>query len=181
MPLRLQAGNAPRVPFLNTGTRLGFALQEVPVFHGFPAHLFVCCPAADARSIVQKARAEAAEFRFKYGYEIPVDFLAKILADQAQVYTQVGARPWQTLPELLPNPYLSNAFSKNFIKTLAGQAQLRALFENLIHSSLPTPRPLFGVCGSSACISFPEVSASHIGPSTSNISHTLSCSNLEKI
>ena len=45
--------------------------------------------AADARSTVQKARAEAAEFRFKYGYEIPVDFLAKVLADQAQVYTQV--------------------------------------------------------------------------------------------
>lgn len=43
---------------------------------------------ADARSIVQKARSEAAEFRFKYGYEMPVDFLAKVLADQAQVYTQ---------------------------------------------------------------------------------------------
>ena len=46
--------------------------------------------AADARSIVQKARSEAAEFRFKYGYEMPVDFLAKVLADQAQVYTQVS-------------------------------------------------------------------------------------------
>lgn len=39
--------------------------------------------------MVQKARAEAAEFRFKYGYEMPVDYLAKVLADQAQVYTQV--------------------------------------------------------------------------------------------
>ncbi len=39
---------------------------------------------------MQKARAEAAEFRFKYGYEMPVDFLARVLADQAQVYTQVG-------------------------------------------------------------------------------------------
>ena len=48
-------------------------------------------PVADARSTVQKARAEAAEFRFKYGYEMPVDFLAKVLADQAQVYTQVRA------------------------------------------------------------------------------------------
>lgn len=42
----------------------------------------------DARSIVQQARQQAAEFRFKYGYEIPVDFLAKVLADKAQVYTQ---------------------------------------------------------------------------------------------
>lgn len=47
------------------------------------------CGAADAKSQVQKARSEAAEFRFKYGYEMPVDFLAKVLADQAQVYTQV--------------------------------------------------------------------------------------------
>ncbi|MEW5300296.1 MAG: hypothetical protein WDW36_003236 [Sanguina aurantia] len=43
---------------------------------------------ADARSIVQSARQQAAEFRFKFGYEIPVDYLAKVLADKAQVYTQ---------------------------------------------------------------------------------------------
>lgn len=43
---------------------------------------------ADARSIVQQARQQAAEFRFKFGYEIPVDYLAKVLADKAQVYTQ---------------------------------------------------------------------------------------------
>ncbi|KAG1658459.1 hypothetical protein FOA52_003105 [Chlamydomonas sp. UWO 241] len=43
---------------------------------------------ADARSIAQQARQQAAEFRFKYGYEVPVDFLAKVLADKAQVYTQ---------------------------------------------------------------------------------------------
>ena len=41
--------------------------------------------------MVQKARAEAAEFRFKFGYEMPVDYLAKVLADQAQVYTQVSS------------------------------------------------------------------------------------------
>eukprot|EP00983_Pelagomonas_calceolata_P123802 1161045-Pelagomonas_calceolata.AAC.25 len=44
--------------------------------------------AADARSIVQQVRQQAAEFRFKYGYEIPVDFLARVMADKAQVYTQ---------------------------------------------------------------------------------------------
>ena len=46
-------------------------------------------PAADARSLVQKARQVAAEFRHNFGYEIPVDYLASRLADQAQVYTQV--------------------------------------------------------------------------------------------
>mmetsp|Transcript_8710 Transcript_8710/g.25089 ORF Transcript_8710/g.25089 Transcript_8710/m.25089 type:complete len:247 (-) Transcript_8710:71-811(-) len=42
----------------------------------------------DAKSLVQKARQTASEFKFKYGYEIPVDFLARRMADQAQVYTQ---------------------------------------------------------------------------------------------
>lgn len=42
----------------------------------------------DARDIVQQARHQAAEFRFTFGYEIPVDYLAKVLADKAQVYTQ---------------------------------------------------------------------------------------------
>lgn len=32
---------------------------------------------ADARTLVQQARNEAAEFRFRYGYEMPVDVLAK--------------------------------------------------------------------------------------------------------
>eukprot|EP01026_Neomeris_dumetosa_P038998 TRINITY_DN3192_c0_g1_i1.p1 TRINITY_DN3192_c0_g1~~TRINITY_DN3192_c0_g1_i1.p1 ORF type:complete len:249 (-),score=29.71 TRINITY_DN3192_c0_g1_i1:97-843(-) len=45
-------------------------------------------PTADGRSLVQEARRETAEFRFKYGYEIPVDVLAQILADKAQVFTQ---------------------------------------------------------------------------------------------
>lgn len=49
-------------------------------------------PAADARSLVQKARSVAAEFRHTYGYEIPVDYLAARLADQAQVYTQVSRK-----------------------------------------------------------------------------------------
>lgn len=40
---------------------------------------------ADCRSVVQQARHQAAEFRFTYGYEIPVDYLAKVLADKAQV------------------------------------------------------------------------------------------------
>ncbi|XP_074579510.1 proteasome subunit alpha type-6-like [Curcuma longa] len=43
---------------------------------------------ADARSLVQQARNEAAEFRFKWGYEMPVDVLSKWVADKSQIYTQ---------------------------------------------------------------------------------------------
>jgi 20S proteasome subunit alpha 1 len=43
---------------------------------------------ADAKGLVQKARHEATEFQYKYGYEIPVSFLAKRMADLAQIFTQ---------------------------------------------------------------------------------------------
>jgi len=43
---------------------------------------------ADARAFVDRARGEAAEFRYKYGYEMPCDVLAKRLANLSQVYTQ---------------------------------------------------------------------------------------------
>ena len=43
---------------------------------------------ADARAYAQRAQGEAAEFRYKYGYEMPCDVLAKRLANISQVYTQ---------------------------------------------------------------------------------------------
>ncbi|CAA6664633.1 unnamed protein product [Spirodela intermedia] len=67
-------------------------LDQTSVSHLFPITKYLGLLAtgmtADARSLVQKARNEAAEFRFKWGYEMPVDVLAKWIADQAQVYTQ---------------------------------------------------------------------------------------------
>ncbi|KAE8731980.1 Proteasome subunit alpha type-6 [Hibiscus syriacus] len=45
---------------------------------------------ADARTLVQQGRNEAAEFRFRYGYEMPVDSIVQMvwIADKSQVYTQ---------------------------------------------------------------------------------------------
>ncbi|KAF5097823.1 hypothetical protein D0Z00_002260 [Geotrichum galactomycetum] len=42
----------------------------------------------DAQAAVTRARSEAAEFRYKNGYEMPCDVLAKRLANINQLYTQ---------------------------------------------------------------------------------------------
>jgi 20S proteasome subunit alpha 1 len=50
-----------------------------------------CCMTGeigDCRARVQRARYEAAEFEFNYGYEIPVSYLAQRMADIAQIFTQ---------------------------------------------------------------------------------------------
>ncbi|GAO49750.1 hypothetical protein G7K_3892-t1 [Saitoella complicata NRRL Y-17804] len=42
----------------------------------------------DAKASINRARSEAAEFRYKYGYDMPVDALSKRIANLAQVSTQ---------------------------------------------------------------------------------------------
>lgn len=45
-------------------------------------------PIPDARNAALRAKAEAAEFKYKYGYEMPCDVLAKRMANLSQIYTQ---------------------------------------------------------------------------------------------
>lgn len=50
---------------------------------------------ADGRAVLQEAREMAAKFKLEFGYEIPVDHLAKLIADKAQVRTQyANMRPF---------------------------------------------------------------------------------------
>ena len=89
---------------------------------------------------MQRARADAAEFRFKYGYEIPVDYLARMMADQAQVYTQVSLD--------FPAPLWSLTMLQGRLVQLAdsGWSTLKILMF-LKLSTLPLPHPPSSVLG----------------------------------
>lgn len=74
-----------------------FRVQDKLIDPSSVSHIFKISPSvgcvltgsiADARAWVTRARGEAAEFRYKYGYEMPCDVLAKRLANISQVYTQ---------------------------------------------------------------------------------------------
>ncbi|CCH60208.1 hypothetical protein TBLA_0C04080 [Henningerozyma blattae CBS 6284] len=45
-------------------------------------------PIPDAKNAATKAKTETAEYRYKYGYDMPCDVLAKRMANIAQIYTQ---------------------------------------------------------------------------------------------
>ena len=81
---------------------------SLPPAPAFPLPFFQITPTlgmlvtgmqADARAIVQTARAEAARWAHAYGYPASADHLARFLADRAQVYTQHAyMRPLGVVP-----------------------------------------------------------------------------------
>ncbi|KAF8628150.1 hypothetical protein AX17_006020 [Amanita inopinata Kibby_2008] len=92
---------------------------------------------ADARAQVARARAEAADFRYKYGYEVTPDALARRMANINQVYTQRAAmRPLGISmiiigvdPELGPQCFRLDpaGYFVGFHATAAGQKQQEAM------------------------------------------------------
>ncbi|TFY83250.1 hypothetical protein EWM64_g761 [Hericium alpestre] len=91
----------------------------------------------DARNQVTRARMEAADFRYKYGYEITPDALSRRMANLNQVSTQrAGMRPLGISviiigidPELGPQVFKLDpaGYFVGFHATAAGQKQQEAM------------------------------------------------------
>lgn len=87
-------------------------LQDKLIDPASVSHVFKISPSvgcvvtgsiADGRASVNRARSEAAEFRYKFGYEMPCDVLAKRLANISQVYTQRVSGVFPRSPRRLAN------------------------------------------------------------------------------
>jgi 20S proteasome subunit alpha 1 len=87
----------PQLLLLACGVKANGVYQDKLIDPSSVSHIFQLSPSvgcvmtgsiADARAFAQRAQGEAAEFKYKYGYEMPCDVLAKRLANISQVYTQ---------------------------------------------------------------------------------------------
>jgi FAD/FMN-containing dehydrogenase len=79
----------------------------------------LCCVVlclADAKALISRSRQEAAEFKYKYGYEIPVSYMANRIADITQISTQ---HAYQRPLGVGKSPFLSFVFSPSFFLFLS--------------------------------------------------------------